>query len=49
MSKLRAFLLGIREFRLNVTTHVDPGLAGTYDHGRNLAHRVTRFRWDPAH
>lgn len=39
MGKLVAFLLGMREYRLMLTTHVDEVEA--YDLGREWAHRVT--------
>lgn len=46
MKKVRAFLLGMREFRSGVTTHFDYPLIETYDAGRELAHRVTFRKWD---
>jgi hypothetical protein len=45
-ARLRAFILGIREFRLGITTHFDDDLIETYDRGRELAHRITFRRWD---
>lgn len=39
MGKLSVFLLGMREYRLMVTSHVDE--AEAYDWGREWAHRVT--------
>jgi hypothetical protein len=39
MSKLSAFLLGAREYRLAITAHTDEPDA--YDLGREWAHRVT--------
>lgn len=47
MKKLKAFLLGIREFRLDYTWSpptYDELLA--YDRGRELAHIVTLRRFD---
>lgn len=45
--KIRAFVLGVREFRLGSTTHFeDYDLLCTYDRGRDLAHRVTLRHWD---
>ena len=41
---IRAFLLGVREFRLAWTTHTD--YPNAYDWGRELAHRLTLRRWD---
>ncbi len=43
-----AYLNGIREFRLNVTTHYDGDLIESYDRGREHAHRLTFRRWDEA-
>lgn len=41
---IRAFILGIAEFRLNVTASTGHPVA--YDAGREFAHRVTLRRWD---
>lgn len=41
MKKLKAFLLGVYEFRYNVTTHYDYPLIETYDRGREFAHKIT--------
>jgi hypothetical protein len=41
---IRAFLLGIAEFRLNVTAGTDHPVA--YDRGRELAHKITGRRYD---
>lgn len=42
-----AFLLGMREFRLSMTTSYDDvRLAEAYDHGRDLAHRLTFRRFE---
>ncbi len=47
MRHIRAFLLGIAEFRLSFTAYyADPGLARTYDCGREFAHRMTLRRFD---
>jgi hypothetical protein len=46
-ARIRAFLLGIREFRLDLTTHFeDDRLVLAYDWGREIAHRVTFRHWD---
>jgi hypothetical protein len=48
MSHLRAFLLGVREFRSDVTAHFDDwSLMETYDAGRELAHRLTLRLFEP--
>lgn len=48
IAKLKAFLTGVQEFRLSITTNFededgnDPfGLQHAYEHGRNFAHAVT--------
>lgn len=41
---LKAFLLGILEFRTNITTRVDCNHITKYDMGRELAHKLT-FRY----
>jgi len=46
MSRPRAFVLGVREFRSDLTTHFDYPLIETYDLGRDLAHRLTLRHWD---
>lgn len=46
MDKLKAFLLGLREFRTDLTTHFDYPLIESYDAGRELAHRLTFRRYD---
>ena len=46
MGKIRIFLLGMREFRLGMTTHYDYPQIETYDAGRELAHRITLRRYD---
>lgn len=45
MQAIKAFLLGMYEFRTDFTTHFeDYGLLEWYDRGRDLAHRLT-FRY----
>lgn len=45
--KLKAFILGMREFRLSWTTSYDnDDLMEAYDAGRDFAHRITFRRWD---
>ena len=46
MKKIRAFILGMREFRTNFTTNPGESLMETYDRGRDMAHRLTMRRWD---
>lgn len=42
MARIKAFMLGIREFRSDVTTsYRTPQLLMAYDVGRELAHRLT--------
>lgn len=46
---LKAFCLGVREFRSDWTTAYGPdedNLMQSYDRGRELAHRLTFRRWD---
>lgn len=38
---IKAFFLGIIEFRSDATTHYDHPLIEVYDFGRELAHRIT--------
>ena len=40
------FLLGMREFRLDCTTHFGEMEIETYDAGREWAHRLTLRLWD---
>jgi hypothetical protein len=47
MATLKAFLLGMREFRSDVTTSW-PGKEEAYDWGREIAHRLTLRRFEPA-
>lgn len=46
LAKLRAFLLGVIEFRSDFTTNPGEDLIGIYDAGRELAHRVTLRRFE---
>lgn len=47
MKALKALLLGVWEFRTDMTTHFDDyDLLEAYDTGRELAHRVTFRYWD---
>jgi hypothetical protein len=47
MKTIKAFLLGMAEFRLSFTTHIaDWHLQNTYDKGREFAHRLTFRRYD---
>jgi hypothetical protein len=46
MHRFHAFFLGLREFRLSVTTHFDDDLLEWYDRGRDLAHRATLRRYE---
>jgi hypothetical protein len=51
MKRLRAFALGVYEFRRDATTsfYGQPNevvLYDSYDRGRDLAHRLTLRRWD---
>lgn len=46
MKKVKAFLMGIIEFRLDVTTHFDDSLIEYYDKGRDLMHWVTFRKFD---
>jgi len=41
MKHIKAFLLGVWEFKHGVTTHFDYPLIEWYDCGRELAHIVT--------
>lgn len=44
MTRLRVFLLGLIEFRCQVTSHAGP--ADAYDTGRTVAQVLTLHRWD---
>ena len=47
MKTIKAFLLGMQEFRSTYTTHIaDLGLANAYDLGREWAHRLTFRRYE---
>lgn len=46
MSRWSAFVLGVREYRLMVTSNVPE--ADSYDWGREWAHRVTFRRFEEA-
>lgn len=48
MKRLRAFLLGVLEFRQDITTHFGGDLIETYDRGRELAHKMTLRHWEAA-
>jgi hypothetical protein len=45
---IKAFLLGVWEFRTNWTTHFeDYDLLLSYDKGREFAHKLTLRRFEP--
>ena len=44
MAQFKAFLLGMWEFRSDVTSNLDFWCMDTYDEGRDFAHKLT-FRW----
>lgn len=46
MNAIKAFILGIREFRTDWTTSFDPPLINWYDAGREFAHRVTLRKFE---
>ena len=46
MNKLRAFLLGMSEFRHDFTSNPGDDLMPAYDAGRELAHRLTFRIWE---
>lgn len=47
MRQMRAFFLGVIEFRLSLTTSFDDDdLMNAYDAGRDFAHRVTLRRFE---
>jgi len=46
MKHIKAFLLGMVEFRSSWTSSYESPLIDTYDTGRDLAHRLTLRRWD---
>lgn len=39
--KIKAFLLGIIEFRSSITTNYEYPLINSYDSGREFAHKIT--------
>lgn len=47
MATLKAFLLGMREFRSDFTTHCE-GEEEAYEWGREIAHRLTLRRFEAA-
>lgn len=47
MRNIRAFILGVREFRLSSTTNPGEDLIQPYDWGREVAHRMTLRRYEP--
>jgi len=46
MTRLRAFLLGVREFRTDLTSNPGEELIDSYDRGRELAHVLTFRRYE---
>lgn len=47
MKTFSSFLLGVREFRSSVTSHLeDDGQRHAYEIGRELAHKVTLRRFE---
>lgn len=46
MKKIGAFLLGMSEFRSDMTTNPGDDLIEAYDSGREWAHRVTFRRFE---
>jgi hypothetical protein len=47
MNKVYAFIMGMIEFRSSFTTNYeDYELTLSYDHGRDLAHKLTFRRFD---
>lgn len=46
IESLVAFIVGMREFRSDVTTSYDDDLIEAYDRGRDFAHRLTFRHWD---
>ena len=47
MKKVWAFLLGMFEFRSDLTTHFGGDLIEVYDQGREWAHKLTFRRFEP--
>ena len=47
MNKVKAFLSGMREFRLSMTRRYEnPALTKAYDQGREIAHKLTLRRFE---
>ena len=46
LNMLRAFILGMAEFRHAFTTRLDDALTNAYDYGREWAHRITLRRFE---
>lgn len=46
IKRIRAYLLGMLEFRSDFTTSFDGDLIETYDAGRDMAHRLTLRRYE---
>lgn len=46
MKSIYVFLLGMWEFRSDLTTHFNGEWIETYDWGREWAHRLTFRHWD---
>lgn len=44
--RIKAFLLGVLEFRSDMTTNPGSDLIEDYDAGRELAHRLTLRRFE---
>lgn len=45
-TRIKAYLLGMVEFRSAFTSHVGGDLIEDYDAGRDMAHRLTLRHWD---
>jgi hypothetical protein len=46
LDQIKAFILGVREFRSSFTTSYDEPLIESYDKGREMAHKLTFRKWD---
>ena len=46
MTKMQAFFLGMKEFRLGITTNPGEEFIEAYDAGRELAHKLTMRKYD---
>ena len=46
LQHIKAFMLGVAEFRSCLTTHFDDPLIRSYDWGREIAHRITLRRYE---